>query len=155
MSIADDVAAEILSVIGGLGLTVDGAGVTLSQRKLPAVDEALDSLPMLVLAPSDGPDDDAPFDTGTDGTSGRRLQEYVYDGALIAKGNRDYAAALADYRAARQAISLRFGRARPLATAGVLYVVPEPVPPLVDRSLVAGHYDYSSLRLRVGVVVSA
>jgi hypothetical protein len=154
MSVADDVAGEILGIMAGLGLTVGGAAVTVSQRKLPALTEALDSLPAGVLSGSPEPDSDTPFDSGKDGTRGRRLHEYVFEWALIARGNRDYLAGLADYRAAREAASLRLGKPRPLATAGVLWVRLEPGP-LLSREAVPAMYDCSGLRLRVGAVVAA
>src|SRR5262245_20075724 len=125
MSAANDVAAEILAALSALGLSVGGSPVGWIERKLPAVDDTLDVLPVGILTPPGEPDADTPFDTGAGGT-GRRLHEYVYDVTLVAAGNWQLQTGLPDYRAAREAISFRFGRARPLATAGVLWVRPTP-----------------------------
>lgn len=154
MSVAADLAAEIMTALGALSLSVGGQSVTWSQRKLPAVGEGLDPLPVGILTPPEEPDSDVPFDTGTNGVEGRRLHEYGFGVTLIAKGNRDLVNGLSDVRTARQAISFRFGRVRPLSTPGFLWlkIMPGAV---IDRGAISQNYDHSGMGLRVAVVVTS
>lgn len=146
-SVAHDLGEIIVSAIEGLSLAVGAAEPAVEQRKLPAVAEELDTLPMILVVPPATPDRDVPFDS-----EGARLQEYGYQVVIVAAGNRDAVTNLETWRDWRQQIADRFGTVRPIDYPGFL-------PPLkvlhdaaIDRATVAMNYDYSGLTLRIQVV---
>src|SRR5215468_4046544 len=132
----------MLGLLLGLAVSINGQPATVVQRKLPSVDDVLDALPMLIFTPPEEPDSDEPFNTG-----GYRLYQFVYEVALVARGNRDLVTGLPDFRLARQQVSFLFGQPRPLNNPALLRIDLEPGQ-VIDRGKINANYDYSTMRLR-------
>lgn len=146
-SVAHDIGGLIVSAIEGLSLTLGVATPVVEQRKLPAVAEELDTLPMVLVVPPTTPDEDVPFDS-----EGARKQTYGYQIVIVGAGNRDAVTNLDNWRDWRQQIADRFGTVRPIDYEGLLPPVKVLHDAVIDRAAVAQNYDYSGMGLRVQVV---
>lgn len=155
-SVPDALHQETTAAVEAIGLSIGGTVVSVAARKLPKAEESLDTLPLIVVAPSDRPPREQPWDSGTaaDGNA-RALREHLFDVVVIAAGNRDPVTGLPEYLQWRQKVSRRFGQPKALTNVAELYDTRvEPMQP-IDRAAYAKQYDYSGLTLRFRCVEPA
>ncbi len=132
----------VKTTIEGLNLDgIDNANIVI--KKLPAVEQKVDTLPMILVVPSDQPEDVKRFTFEKEVSITYRIEVVI-----VAAGNLDMSSTnLSTYLDWRQKIRKIFHQA-PLNTLGVPSsvwdIAVQPLQPL-DRRLVNQSYDYQGL----------
>lgn len=141
--ILDAVTAAIL----GLNLTLGSRTVAVEKRKLPAVQEEIDTLPLICVVPDPKVLWDVPFATG-----GIRKRGYGTGIAVVSKGDHDARKHLADYTGWRDAIADLL--ARPPAGFPDGYLEHRiQLGVTIDPQKYSQNYDYSAMAVYWTVVV--
>lgn len=139
-SVQDTIHDQLVSAIGDLGLLYLGEPVPVLKRKVPAAQEALETLPLIAVALASTPGDWEPFDSG--GPDGRRVVvDHRYEVAVVAAGNMSRDANLPLYGDWLEAIATRFSPPDCLPVPGLLLTRVAPKINL-DRDAQAMLYDY-------------
>ena len=141
MSYANDIHDAIVSQITGLTLTFNSVAVPVKKRKLPTVEETIDTLPLIAVCPLDRPTRIEP-----ESFEGFFSVTYLFNVVVIAAGNRDLLASLDVYEGWLQRIFYLFASDR---LDGVAAVWNSEVVPgvLLDHGKLNQNYDYSGVSL--------
>lgn len=127
------------------GVDFDGIGSTdIKLRHLPKASETLDTLPCLVLAFPDEPEEDKPL--SFEAEVGREVI-YPVDMVFIAAGNSDFEGQRARYTRWREQLRRAFQGPRLDGAATVFMTQIRPWVPL-DRGLLNQQYAYSGITVR-------
>ena len=114
------------------------------KRKLPKVNETLDALPVIIVCPSQTPEEigDASFDNLVD-------VFYNVDIVFVAANNQDQSTNLDEWLEWRQQIRRAFGQPDSITStvASIWDIEIRPMAPL-DRTQINNNYDYSGLTIR-------
>lgn len=117
-------------------------------RKLPKVDESIDTLPLLCIVPKDEPAKRIPFAFATGGPVYKVT--YPCEVVAIAAGNRDFSTHLDTYMSWQSAIAAAFNTAANLKTlVPAVWDVNVRLGLIIDRAQVNDNYDYGGLTIDV------
>lgn len=114
----DALAAALVTKIDALGLTINGAALTVERRKVCEIIETVDTLPVCLVAVH-GPESAVPFDGG--GAGGRMLATYMASILIVSPGNRDSITADTDLTNARRKVRGLFDRPWDLEVENLLF----------------------------------
>lgn len=145
---SNDIYNSILDASAGTvqGLfLVDLNPVNIKVRKLPKATESLDSLPLVVIAPSETPEEITRFSFEDD-----KSVQVVYstDIVIIAADNRDFSSNIRKYLRWREQIRRAFQVQTISGVPSVFQIDIRPFSPL-NRSMLNKMYAYSGLSLRL------
>jgi hypothetical protein len=136
------VLSKAQAAIAALGLQDwNSRNVPVLLRKLPKNEEDLDSLPIIVVSPSEQPEKIKPIVFGAN-----VWVEYPVEIVIIAGGNQDYSTHLDFYLSWRDSIRRLF-QAPTLAGATSVFDTRMEPELVINRALVNQNYDYSAIRV--------
>lgn len=131
------------TILAGLTLSgIDAANVKI--RKLPSVREVIDTLPCVLVSPSDTPERIEPL-SFEDGAKHRVV--YAVDVVVVAADSADFSTNLSTYLRWREQVRRALDQPTLAAVAPVFDVDVEPFSPL-DREQLSKLYAYSGLSFR-------
>jgi hypothetical protein len=143
-----EILTAVKEQIDALGLTSDGTSLPVEIRKLPAVEESIQTLPCVLVAPGGSPEKIAQFSFEDDaGVS----VAYPVDVAIVSAGNRDFVSDVDVLLAWRQQARRCFQSNSLPGVDRVFRILLNP-DPAYDRGALNSNYDYSGFSLEVFVV---
>jgi len=146
MSVVSDVYAGLKTLIQGLSLS-GFAGDDIVVRKLPRIDESLDSVPKIIIAPAQNADEtvvSASFEDEDHVT-------YPIDIVIVTAGNQSLdQAGLTSIQGHRTSIRAALRQMVLSGVSGLLKIDVEP-DVAIDEDKISSNYDYSPIRALVTV----
>lgn len=139
MAVYNDILSAVQSQILSLGLTFNAKSVPVTLRKLPAIIEEVDTVPMIAVCPKDEPEEYKRI-----GFEKTMQVTYQVEIVIIAPGNRDFESNLDVYLSWRESIRNLF-RQPPLAGVPEVWMMMPKGEVPIDRDNVNSNYDYSGL----------
>lgn len=134
--------AEVKAV-QGLGLAYSGVALPVLKRKLPKVGENLDTVPCVIVCPSEAPEKVVQADA-----EGGKFVTYGSDLVLVAANNQDQSKNLDTQLSWREQVEYLAEPQTLPPVPGVWMVQVTPGTP-IDRAKVSQNYDYSPIGLQV------
>lgn len=145
MGVQTDLHDLLIQAVEDIGVSLDSSTVPVFKRKLPKVDDQVDTLPAIHIAPSERPGSDQWLDTGREGGA-RKLRSRWFDVALIRAGNRDPITGQDAFADAGDAIADRLGGSMPVEYPTILNTLFYPNVPY-DRKAYQKNYDFRLMRI--------